>query len=237
MKRLWLPLLLAGTAFAAPLEITMNLRVGDEAFNWGPQRAGNYEYTVDVVRFYVSEMALVRPDGSELALPGLRLVNFPKDGPTQNVTVFKLDVPAGTYAGLRFTVGVPRELNHLDAAKQTAPLGVGSGMYWSWNSGYIFYKFEGKVKVEGKDEGFLLHMGSDAFRIPVNLSDLMRNSVRISIPAQSSLALNLDLGRVLDTRINGAALNLSDRAVRTLHGGSTVGLIYLNMLGAFSLAP
>lgn len=45
------------------------------------------------------------------------------------------ELPAGEYSGLRFNVGVPFELNHLDSATADAPMNT-PGMFWSWQGGY-----------------------------------------------------------------------------------------------------
>jgi hypothetical protein len=50
-------------------------------------------------------------------------------------------VPAGSYTGLRFTVGVPFELDHIYAASAPSPLNM-TAMFWSWQGGYKFVKAE-----------------------------------------------------------------------------------------------
>ncbi|MGL4609615.1 MAG: MbnP family copper-binding protein, partial [Trueperaceae bacterium] len=48
---------------------------------------------------------------------------------------------AATITGIAFTVGVPEELNHLDAATAVAPLNV-TDMWWAWLFGYKFVKID-----------------------------------------------------------------------------------------------
>jgi uncharacterized repeat protein (TIGR04052 family) len=76
-------------------------------------------------------------------------------GPTN--TALAVSGPAGPWAGLRFTVGVPFDLNHADAATAGAPLNT-SAMFWSWASGYKFLKFDGSTA--GMPGGLALHLGS-----------------------------------------------------------------------------
>jgi uncharacterized repeat protein (TIGR04052 family) len=47
----------------------------------------------------------------------------------------------GNYTGVEFTIGVPSEFNNQDNTTLSAPLNS-TAMYWSWNSGYKFMKFE-----------------------------------------------------------------------------------------------
>lgn len=46
---------------------------------------------------------------------------------------------AGTYSGVRFTVGVPFALNHANPLTAAAPLDRGD-LFWTWQSGYKFLR-------------------------------------------------------------------------------------------------
>ena len=46
-------------------------------------------------------------------------------------------VPADTYTKIKFKLGVPKDLNHLNGPNQVPPLNE-SGMWWSWAGGYRF---------------------------------------------------------------------------------------------------
>jgi hypothetical protein len=51
------------------------------------------------------------------------------------------NVPAGDYKSVSFTIGVD-SLRNVSGA-QTGALDPANGMFWSWNTGYIFVKMEG----------------------------------------------------------------------------------------------
>lgn len=238
-----IPLLLAG-AMAAPVELKINLRIGDQPMQFGQtyQTPQGQRYQIDMLKFYISDVALVRPDGSEVKVDGLALVDFKRDAPTQGVSVLKMDVPAGQYRGIRFNVGVPRELNHLDASTQQMPLGVNSGMYWAWNPGYIFYRLEGTALLPGGNQKWVVHMGSDAFRLPVRVQDLQTRRVLINIPQSGgSITLNLDVAAAFQPGPGGAFVDWSKPELRQLHGLSPqtrliMSVVYFHMTNAFSLA-
>jgi hypothetical protein len=70
----------------------------------------------------------------------------------------KVKVPEGDYSKLKFTLGVDSLRSTMALEKRTGVLdpahGGGhdlSGMYWGWNSGYIFFKFEGNADVISND--------------------------------------------------------------------------------------
>jgi len=48
-------------------------------------------------------------------------------------------LPSGDFTAVRFTLGVPFELNHADQATAEAPLTV-PGMFWTWQGGYKFLR-------------------------------------------------------------------------------------------------
>lgn len=233
-----------GVAVAAPLEIKLNLRMGNQAFAWDQtyQNPLGQPYQIDTLKVYISDVALVRADGSEVRVGGLALVDFKKNASTQDVSVMLADVPAGEYRGLRFAVGVPREANHRDAATQALPLGVDSGMYWAWNPGYIFYRLEGRAQLPAGEQKWVLHLGTDAYKVPVNLSDLQTNRIRIAVPESGAvLRLNLDLAKSFLSGAAGAPYDWSKAEYRQMHSvspqTSPIALaVYFNLVSAFSLA-
>lgn len=109
------------------------------------------------LRYFVSEVELVKKDGTavpvELEQDGvwqyknLALMDF-EDGTggcsNGNAGMHKEvtgEIAAGEYTGLRFTLGVPFELNHLDATTAPSPLNM-TAMFWNWQSGYKFMRAE-----------------------------------------------------------------------------------------------
>ncbi len=231
-------------ATAAPVELKINLRVGDQPLQFGRtyQTPQGQRYQIDLLKFYISDVALVRSDGTEVRVDGLVLAEFKREAPTQGVTVMKMDVPAGQYRGIRFNVGVPRELNHLDASTQQLPLGVNSGMYWAWNPGYIFYRLEGTALLPGGNQKWVIHMGTDAFRLPVRVQDLQTRRVLINVPQTGgSITLNLDVAAAFQPGPSAAFLDWNQPELRQLHGLSPqtrliMSVVYFHMTGAFSLA-
>jgi uncharacterized repeat protein (TIGR04052 family) len=125
------------------------------------------------VRFYVSEVRLVGADGSETPLAldddhawqshGVALLSWCADGRADLHDSVTGSVPPGDYRGVRFSLGVPDRLNHADATIAEAPLNV-TGMFWSWQDGYKFLRFE--MRAYGapgtKPASWLFHLGSTA---------------------------------------------------------------------------
>ena len=66
--------------------------------------------------------------------------------------------PDRTYDAVRFDVGVPFELNHIDSATAPAPLNS-PGMFWVWQGGYKFLRVDFAVAGETPSR-WNVHVGS-----------------------------------------------------------------------------
>lgn len=161
--------------------VTVRFRavVGMEAFSCTRTFAGlgttGTTWTPLDFRLYVHNVRLVTAAGAEVP------VQLDADGQWQSADVALLDfedrtgtctgtagthtslagrVAPGSYTGLRFSVGVPFALDHLDATTADPPLDV-SGMFWSWAAGYRFLRIEGNST---GFRGFNIHVGSSGCR-------------------------------------------------------------------------
>ncbi len=156
--------------------ITFRPQVGDAAFSCTTTYTDIGTTASDVqfndFKLYVSDVRLVTASGAEepvaLAQDGewqldnVALLDF--DNGTGNCvgsteTNYKVTgtVPAGTYTGVKFTLGVPFALNHGDAATASAPLNS-TDMFWVWNFGYKFLRVD--LTTTGQPGGFFVHVGS-----------------------------------------------------------------------------
>lgn len=149
-------------------------RVGDAPFACGTR----YELNgVGIegrdLRFYVSDIHLVDGEGRGVPLAldqdglwqyqGVALLDFEdgtagcRNGTPQTRNVVTGIAPAGDYRTVRFTLGVPMELNHINQATAPSPLSL-TALFWSWNAGYKFLRAE--VLSDGLPLGFFVHLGS-----------------------------------------------------------------------------
>ena len=142
-------------------------------------------------RFYVSDLALIDASGKAVPISlkqdgkwqyqNVALLDFEnKVGACSNGTVEMRDrvigtIPKGNYKGLQFTLGVPFNLNHSDAALAPSPLNLTS-LWWNWQGGYKFLRIDlknasgtktnasekehGQHGHGGNQTGFSIHLGS-----------------------------------------------------------------------------
>jgi len=155
------PASLAQTAETQPVRLQFQGVVGDEVFSCESTYTGlgRMDSTVAVTdfRLYVSDVSLINEAGDRIP------VTLEQDGMWQYENVALLDfedrsgncangtpatrtevvgtVPAGTYTGVEFTLGVPFDLNHNDATLAPSPLNLTS-MWWNWQGGYKFVRVD-----------------------------------------------------------------------------------------------
>jgi len=152
----------AAAPATGPVSIGFEARVGAQPFACGQTFTGlgtaASPWEATDFRLYVHDVRLVR-DGVEAPLA------LDPDSPWQHADVALLDfedrtgacsngtvetngairgrAPEGPWDGIRFRVGVPRELNHLDVSTAPSPLNIAS-LYWGWTNGYKFARIDGR---------------------------------------------------------------------------------------------
>lgn len=197
-----------------PVTLKFAAKVGGQPFTCGRTYSLGTPKTAVMpndFRFYISEVALL--DASGKATP----VALEQDGKWQYKTVALLDfenktracangtaemrdrilgtIPKGNYTGVKFTLGVPFDLNHADATLAPSPLNL-TGLWWNWQLGYKFVRLDLQKSMmqmpqshspkphQGKGEahadangGFPIHLGSTgcAAEPPAQQPTLCRN--------------------------------------------------------------
>lgn len=152
------------------VQLSFKAMVGDQALACGTDYAnvGSANSTTQIkdFRLFVHNVRLVTDknievpltlDSNEWQAQGVALLDFENasaacTGTAQTNTEIRGTVPDDSlrYTGLRFTVGIPAELNHLQQST-VSPFNV-TGMNWGWTNGYKFIRFDVPT--------FNIHIGS-----------------------------------------------------------------------------
>jgi hypothetical protein len=88
------------------------------------------------LKYYISYISFTRSNGQVYNTQNHKLIDF---GNANNQII--LNVPAGDYTKLTFLLGVDSFNNH--AGPLDGDLDPALGMFWGWNTGYIFYRLKG----------------------------------------------------------------------------------------------
>ncbi|MCA8829344.1 MbnP family protein [Hymenobacter pini] len=153
------------TPAIGPLDIEMDHLVGNTPLTLNTSTYTTplgQQFTVSTFNYYLSNIKLKKADGTEYAEPESYHLVKESDAKTKMFTL--TDVPAGDYTSLTFTIGVDSTRNVSGA--QTGALDPTNGMFWTWNSGYIFTKLEGSSPQAGGNKQLVFHIGG--FKKPNN---------------------------------------------------------------------
>lgn len=130
------------------VSIEFENRVGDQKLVLGSTKAKNStgeEFTVTTLNYFVSNISLKNENGTTVKFADKYFLV--RQANPSSLIVKLDDVPAGNYTELTYTIGVDSLKSISDVAQRTGVLDPASygddNMYWSWNSGYIFFKMEG----------------------------------------------------------------------------------------------
>jgi hypothetical protein len=164
----------------------LELNTSDEPYI----NSANQSYKVSTLRYYISNIKLKRSDGTiftDEVLPdgskGYYLIDE-SDGESQHLTLTK--VPAGDYTEISFTIGV--DADQVTEGAQTGPLDPAEGMFWSWNSGYIFVMLEGLSEDSSDpDKNILYHVGG--YKSDPAVPSLVDNVRNKTVPMGSEPAM------------------------------------------------
>ena len=173
---------------ARPVAIDFAAVAGNAVINCGSDLTSlgttNASGTLKDLRFYISNVKLVKSDGSEAALTLGNTDNFNATKGADSVTLIDLEdktgscagttalntsikgtVPAGDYVGVKMTLGVPFSMNHTDQSADVSVTpavinnAVNPGMAWSWAGGRKFTKIE-VTNAAWTAPTFTVHLGS-----------------------------------------------------------------------------
>lgn len=127
--------------------------------------AAGESFQTTKLQYYVSNIKLKDSEGNVTTLPqSYHLVR--EDNANSQLITLK-DLPAADYTEVTFMLGVDSLRNTMEVSQRTGDLdigGIGADMYWSWNSGYIFFKMEGTSTAiladsTNPDRHFYYHIG------------------------------------------------------------------------------
>jgi hypothetical protein len=236
------------TAQTGSLILKFDNRVGIEELVLGTnyyKNAAGDSFKLSMLKYYVSNMVFTKDDGSKVVVPtddSYFLVDE-EDATSQSVKFNNM--PLGSYTGVNFTIGVDSARCTADLSKRTGvldPAKGATGMYWAWNSGYIFMKLEGTspsvLRVQGQPNGeFMFHIGGFGGYNAKTINNLKninmpfdgdKLQVKANQSRPSSAHLLVDVLKIMSGQ---NTVNLKDNSVVMFNDFSTkIAANYANMM-------
>ncbi|MFM8491274.1 MAG: MbnP family protein, partial [Candidatus Methylopumilus sp.] len=98
----------------------------------------NQDFSITKFKYYIGNITLTTINGKAISFHDYYLIDEEKP---KSKTLSLKNVPTGEYVSLRFNIGVD-SIDNCSGA-QSGALDPINGMFWTWNTGYIFMKLEG----------------------------------------------------------------------------------------------
>lgn len=200
------------------LRLVFDNVVGNQALqlNTGTYRnASGESFTPTTFNYFVSNIKLTRADGGTYVVPQDSSYFLVRESLPASQTITLGSVPTGSYTSVSFVLGVDSLRSTMDIGRRTGVLDPAgdhtsaNGMYWSWNSGYIFLKLEGTspsapTDATGKNT-FRYHIGFFGGRNTPTLNNLKTVQVTfgsdvatVTSKQQPTVTLQADVLKLFD---------------------------------------
>jgi hypothetical protein len=206
------------------LTIKVNHTFGNTPLQMSP---ANYvteaQDTVKVTQltYYISNVTLTTAAGSQVDLGNYNLMEFT---PNASSDFTLTNVPAGNYTSVSFTIGVDSLAN--STGSHTGDLDPSNGMYWTWNTGYVFIRLKGRYS---DNKSYSFDIGGDGHQMNVS-----HNLTSYKVSGTSvTTSLTFDLKKVFHS---ATTYDLKTDDVE-IHTSSAEGIAKLrpNISAAFSI--
>ncbi len=165
------------------IAFNMSYNYKGEAIVFGSKKysnAANDTFTINELKHYLTNVILTKADGETLNLGNYNLLDAKVPG-SQTFTL--KNIPAGNYTKLSFLLAVDSAKNH--GGLQEGALDPAYGMFWTWSTGYIFYRINGGTNA---GQNYSFDLGGDE-----NLPD-----VSLDLKAYKLKAVNAKLALAMD---------------------------------------
>ncbi|GAO41688.1 MbnP family protein [Flavihumibacter petaseus] len=219
-------------AESAYLELAISVEMNGSPFVPGQDYSTVFGETLrpDALRFYIGQYRLSGQESAEQFNDSYQLFDLAKP----ETHTLRVPIQPGTYDQINLLLGVDSARNV--SGVQTGALDPVLGMFWTWNSGYIFLKFEGHSDASPEpDKIFQYHIGG--FRSPwsaIRTFQAILNQDEQWV-LTSGQTLHLDLTCQLDLFFNASLpLRIADTPVEMTPGENSARLAD-NFAGSFSL--
>ncbi len=181
-------------------------------------------FSVTNFKYYVGNFHLVRKDGNEFISSNYFLI---KEDDEQSKQIILNNIPEGEYVSCNFIVGV--DSIHNCSGAQSGALDPVNGMFWAWNTGYIFMKLEGKSSASNSP-GHIFEFHIGGYKQPSNCIrtiSLPINKLIIYPDKPSSIEIKADANEVMKTPTNIDLSKLS--SVTDFHNATIIADNYKDM--------
>ena len=182
------------------------------------------EYFINKLKYYVGHFFIDKT-----------FINLPNDNyllidASKEANEISLKIPEGTYSGLSFNLGVD-SIDNCNGAQDGA-LDPINDMFWTWNSGYVFFKLEGTSTASTSDLNRIeYHLGGYKDENNINTAIKINGLIHIKANKKTELIVECNLDNFWNTV---SAIKISEHSV-CMTAGDLAKKIAANFSSLFSL--
>lgn len=179
------------------------------------RNASGESFTPTTFNYFISNIKLTRTDGSTYVVPQDSSYFLIQESQPASQKIQLRNVPIGSYRAVTFLIGVDSLRSTMDIGRRTGVLDPAgdhtgaNGMYWSWNSGYIFMKLEGTSPAAPADAAgqrtFRYHIGFFGGRDTRTINNLKTvtlpfgsDAVEVAANRMPEVTLQTDVLKIFD---------------------------------------
>lgn len=156
-------------------------------------------FTVTNFKYYISNISLTASNGKDYVIPNSYYLIKQDEPDTWSAAIE--GIPVGEYKFIHFIIGV--DSLHNCSGAQSGALDPVQGMFWAWNTGYIFMKLEGKAPVS-KSSGHIYEYHIGGYHSPANCIrkvslSFTKNLLKINSSQKSAIYIKADAAEILRT--------------------------------------
>lgn len=209
------------------LTLVLHHYVGDELLNLDTasyKNALGQPFTVTKFKYYIGNIRFRKVNGEEIQIDNYYLVDEDEDRSKK----ISLNLPDGGYTAISFIIGV--DSLHNCSGAQSGALDPVNAMFWTWNTGYIFLKLEGKSPLS-KSPGNIFEYHIGGYKQPANcirrVSLALKQTLVISNATPKELQIKADADELLKspTTIDISVLS----SVTDFHNATIIADNYADM--------
>ncbi len=180
----------------------------------------NQPFSVSKFKYYISNISLTSSDGSSIFFEYSYLIDNDDEESQQII------LPVGkvqNFSSVEFIIGV--DSLHNCSGIQSGALDPLNGMFWTWSSGYIFLKMEGKSALSTLPKNMIeYHIGGYAS------PNTAIRKIKIALNKTNSAILKVDVSKLL------SAVNKIDfRLIPSITGHENATIMADNFSSMFIL--
>lgn len=206
----------AGSTSTSPrgtITLAFENSAGDKKVNLNGENYTNSTgetFSITLLQYFISNISLKKTDGTVITLPQDSSYFLIKESVPESKQL-TLRVPKGNYESISFMLGIDSLRNTKPLTERTGildPAGGAEGMYWGWNSGYIFFKMEGLSPAIPDNKA-----GTKKFRYHIGLyggmnSPTVNNIKTITLDLKDKQVVKSGPGKTSIVRINANVLQM-----------------------------